>query len=175
MSVSSAPCHLMSTASQWTHDVEEFSETLSKWKLSMLCLGQPPRPYFAQQPELASKAGRRQWCFKKQKWPGNSIIFCYLCYFLVSANYRAENDGLEGNVKIVPFPVSSSSLFSKPRQRVLGECVHVTKWNKTSQISFVQCVHRSGKYELWHTNCIILVIPHMSSMCLYLHLKIGTA
>ena len=175
MSVSSAPCHLTSTASQQTHDVEEFSETLSNWKISMLCLGQPQRPYFALEPELASNAERRQWCFKKQKWPRNSIILCYLCYFLVSANYCTENDGLEGNVKIVPFPVSSSSPISKPRQRVLGECVHVMKWNETSQISFVQYVHRSGKYELWNMNCIILVIPHMSSMCLYLHLKIGTA
>lgn len=173
ISVSTVPCHLMSRVPV-DSQCREFIETLRKCKISVLCLRQPQRPHLALEPELASNAERRYDVL------GNTNDqelhhLCYLCCFLVSSNYCIENDELEGNVKMDPFPLSSSSNISKPRQRVLGKCAHVTKWNKTSQISLVHYTKSSNKYEVWNTNCVILVTPHISLMCLYLHLKIGTA
>lgn len=132
----------------------------------------PPSPF---EPELASHAERRAWRFRKHEQPRNPILLCYLCAFPISVNrcvgMRGRRKGTVGQPYSLSLLVFPHSLV-RWRWRVLGERARTKRWNKTRQVSFGQHSHCSRKCDLWKMNWVILVIPHMRSRLLYLHLKL---
>lgn len=134
--------------------------------------------------ELASDAERRWYYLKRHEWPRNPIItFLTHVTFLYELNTHAEDDDIEGKEKIgqprLPFPFSLFLMIRKLKVESAVEYVHTKKWNK--KLELILCMKLSVPvrmkhicmYELQNMNCVILVILHMSSMLLYLHLKLA--